>query len=242
MTLSAPLPHTTHRKAFALELKSVTEEDGFARFSSIASAVGVLDQHGDVIEAGAFDETLATKGGTLPLLWQHDQAQPIGVIKVSVDQRGDLIGEGEINLAVRKGAEAYALLKQGAVKAMSIGFNIPADQAKWDKDAKVLRILQVDLWETSLVTFPANPGAQILDVKTAAQAELEAVKAGRVLSAKNRLKVEDARDALNAVLEAATGPEDADTAAAPVGNHEAADQMIAWKALVHEIRSHRNVR
>lgn len=145
---------------------------------------------------------------------------------------------------MRQGAEAYALLKQGAVKAMSIGFNIPTDGAAWDSDAKVLRINAIDLWETSLVTFPANPGAQITDVKHAAEAELDAVKAGRVLSAANRKKVEDARDALNAVLEAADPTEkasDPDTKSEYVGNLEtpsATDRVkAAVEAAIHTIRS-----
>lgn len=237
---AAPLPLTTHRKAYALEVKAVeAPDDGVGRFSGIASAVGVLDHHGDVIEAGAFDATLAKKGAEFPLLWQHRMDQPIGVITLSVDARGDLVGEGAINLDVQLGREAYALLKQGAVGAMSIGFNIPADAAQWDTDAKVLRIHEVDLWETSLVTFPANPGAQVMDVKHAAEVELEAVKAGRVLSAANRTKVAAAIEALQAVLDAADkadAPKEEDAAPAPVGNHETPTGIDAWKALVNEIK------
>lgn len=86
---AAPLPPQAalRTKAYALEIKSTDDADGLGRFAGIASAVGVLDHHGDVIEAGAFDATLATKGGTLPLLWQHDMTNPIGVIKVRVDAK-----------------------------------------------------------------------------------------------------------------------------------------------------------
>jgi len=102
---TTPLPSTHRSKDFALELKSIDQEpvDGIASFSGIASAVGVVDHHNEVIEAGAFDETLATKGTTYPLLWQHRTDQPVGVITLSVDARGDLIGTGSINLDVQLG-------------------------------------------------------------------------------------------------------------------------------------------
>lgn len=204
---AAPLPpQLEHRyKAFELsELKLANPDDGEPEgtFSGIASAVGVTDRHGEVIEKGAFDAGLAAKGTRYTLLWQHAPSQPIGVIDVSTDARGDLVAKGEINLETQLGREAHALLKQGAINAMSIGFNIPAGAMKWDEDAKVVRILAVDLWEVSLVTFPANPAALVDGVKQLDQIVAEA-KAGRVLSAANKQKLEAARDALQAVLDAA---------------------------------------
>lgn len=191
-------------KALTLDaVKFASDEPGV--FTGIASAVGVKDRHGEVIEAGAFDANDLAQ--VFPLLWQHDTRNPIGVVKFAVAANGDLVVErGEINLETQAGREAYALLKQGAIKSMSIGFNIPPGAVKWDDDAQIVRILVVDLWEVSLVTFPANPGAVIQTVKDAADLAAAELKAGKVLSAANRTKLEAARDALQAVLDADTPP------------------------------------
>lgn len=225
-TLPPPLEH--RRKSFSLDnVKLADVEDGErgGTFTGIASAVGVLDRHGEVIEKGAFDRTLRDLGSEFVLLWQHNPSQPIGVITLSTDTRGDLVAKGDINLDTQLGREAYALLKQGAIKAMSIGFNIPEGGMVWDENAKHLRITAVDLWETSLVTFPANPGAVVNGVKddtdalerihADAGAVCERVKAGRVLSAANVSKLEAARDALQAVLDAAGLGEEAKSVGAP---------------------------
>jgi len=169
MTTPALHPAAPVVKHFPLEVKAVDAESTatLGVFTGIASAVGVLDRHHEVIEKGAFDADLTENGATRVLLWQHDPGKPIGVIHLSTDQRGDLVAKGEINLETTQGREAYALLKQGAIGAMSIGFNIPDGGAAFDAKAGVLRILAVQTWETSLVTFPANPAAVVDSVKQA---------------------------------------------------------------------------
>lgn len=254
MTLShaaAPLPTQgeTRQKSFALsslKLANTDEGEQPGRFTGIASAVGVLDRHGEVIETGAFDQTLAEKGSEFVLLWQHNPSQPIGVINLSTDARGDLVAEGDINLDTQLGREAYALLKQGAIKAMSIGFNIPEGGMKWDEDAKHLRILAVDLWETSLVTFPANPGAVVDGVKAdedaldrihaAAHGILERHKAGRVLSAANRSKLEAAVEACQAVLDADSPPDAGEKSASDaIGPPQNGCELAGVKTLIAEM-------
>lgn len=208
VTTAPPTAPVVKNLAFDdLQLKAVEEtENGanVAKFTGIASAVGVLDRHHEVIEKGAFDQTLKTDGPTFVMLYQHDPSKPIGVIHLSVDGSGHLIAEGEINLDVPLGRDTHALMKQGALKSMSIGFNIPEGGAVFDAKAGVLRILAVELWEVSVVTFPANPGATIDSVKHAFNLGPDTEKAGKVLSAKNAGLVQAAYDALGALLEAAT--------------------------------------
>ena len=59
--------------------------------------------------------------------------------------------------------EAWALLKAGAIGGMSIGYNIR--QEEWDNN-RILHIKEIDLWEVSLVTFPANEQAGVTSIKT----------------------------------------------------------------------------
>ena len=79
---------------------------------------------------------------------------------------------------VRRGAEAAALLKAGAVDGLSIGYRAIRSE-KTPGGGR--RLIEVDLWEVSLVTFPMLPEARALSgAKTdalAGQAEDEAARA-----------------------------------------------------------------
>lgn len=150
---------TKHIKV-PLEIKEVTAEDGIGRFTGLGSVFGVQDRGGDVVEKGAFAESL---GKRMPvMLWQHDMQQPIGIFVKAVETEDGLLLEGEINLEVEKGREAYALIKQGAIKGLSIGYYV---QDYEDKQG-VRYLKKVDLWEVSVVTFPMNQLANVTQVKS----------------------------------------------------------------------------
>ncbi|MBQ7267923.1 MAG: HK97 family phage prohead protease, partial [Synergistaceae bacterium] len=83
--------------------------------------------------------------------------------------REDDIGlwiEGRLLLDLEKGKEAYILLKNQAIRGLSIGY-MPLAWEWENRDSRRIRVLkEIDLWEVSLVTFPANPKALIDDVKS----------------------------------------------------------------------------
>ena len=139
---------------------SVAVENGI-EISGYASLFGKADQGGDVVETGAYAaslKTLASKGGRVKMLWQHDPAQPIGVWdEVREDTRG-LFVKGRILNSVARGREAIALIEAGAIDGLSIGYRT----VKASKNTKGQRLLQeLELWEVSLVTFPMLPGARV---------------------------------------------------------------------------------
>ncbi|MDJ1159034.1 HK97 family phage prohead protease [Chelatococcus sp. SYSU_G07232] len=133
-------------------------------FEGYASLFGVPDLGRDVIEPGAFAESLARRGaGGVRLLWQHDPAEPLGRwLSLAEDGRG-LKARGRLNLAVARAREIHALLSEGAVDGLSIGFR--TERARTDPRTRVRHIAKVDLWEISLVTFPMLPGARVTGVK-----------------------------------------------------------------------------
>jgi len=148
-------------KTFKFDIKSVNEEEFV--IEGFAAVYNVLDEQGDIIEPGAFSRTLDHKGGKFPLLWQHDPEQPLGVATVTDMPGKGLWVRGELNREVSKAREALALAKQGAVKGFSIGYNT----VKADLDRNNVRHLkEINLWEVSHVTFPANPQAQVLIAKS----------------------------------------------------------------------------
>jgi HK97 family phage prohead protease len=105
------------------------------------------------------------------MLWQHDSAAPIGVwTEIAEDKRGLKLA-GRIATGTTKGREALDLLRIGALKGLSIGFV----SKKWsfDREKEVRTLTEVELWEVSLVTFPANPKASVTTVKGAGFEDIE---------------------------------------------------------------------
>ncbi len=72
--------------------------------------------------------------------------------------------KGKLCLDTSKGKEALALLKMGAINGLSIGFR--SKNWNYDNDTNIRTITEIDLWEISLVTFPANKKARVTNVKS----------------------------------------------------------------------------
>lgn len=134
------------------------------------SVFGVQDLHGDTVAAGAFSASLARHkaDGTMPaLLWQHDTSEPIGVWDSADEDARGLKLSGRLNLDTSRGREAYALVKQGALNGLSIGFVTQEGGAEIDRGTGLRKLTALDLWEVSLVTFPSNRSARLTGVKSA---------------------------------------------------------------------------
>lgn len=182
MTFSAlptertPSPSMREKKTISrtFDIKEL-QEDG--RFAGYASVFDVVDSQKDVIKRGAFMRSIHKRAGDIKLLWQHRQQEPVGMItRIFEDSRG-LYVEGRLLMSVARAKEAYALMKEGVIKGMSIGYS--PKHYSLDPDSGVRTLNAVDLWEISLVTFPANADAQISVVKSAheAVASVRAMKA-----------------------------------------------------------------
>ena len=157
-------------KHLTLTLKSSDLQDT-GQFEGYASTFGNVDQGGDLIEPGAFRESVAkarAEGWGIPMLWQHDQREPIGVWRdIFEDDRG-LFVRGQLILDGDPVAQrAYGKLKHGALGGLSIGYTIPKGGAAPDPyKAGVLRLKKIELREISLVTMPMNTEAKVTAVKT----------------------------------------------------------------------------
>lgn len=145
------------QRGFKFEVKSIDEQ---GIFEGYAAVFGNIDLGGDVIEPGAFKKTLQ-ENPRMPILWQHNPTEPIGVTLEAYEDGKGLRVKGQLNLETTRGREAYALLKQGALKGLSIGYD--SVKEAWEGTKRILK--EIRLWEWSLVTFPMNPLAQIEAVK-----------------------------------------------------------------------------
>lgn len=126
------------------------------------------DRDEDIVASGAFDQTikdLKSRGRDVRMLFQHWSENIIGkfpINNIEINSRG-LMVEGQINLDVQKGREIYSLIKQGALSDFSIGFQVLDQEFK-----NGIRIINnLELFEISVVTEPANMNARITEVKRA---------------------------------------------------------------------------
>lgn len=140
-----------------VRIKSVAED---GTFEGLLSTYGNVDQGGDVVERGAFSKSLKDNGGKVPMLWQHNPEEPIGLLELLDGDEG-LKCKGTLALEVPKAAEAYALMKRQIVKGLSIGYVTVKDAV----EGGVRRLKELRLLEGSVVTFPMNLQAVIQQVK-----------------------------------------------------------------------------
>ncbi|OQW60738.1 MAG: peptidase U35 [Proteobacteria bacterium SG_bin9] len=129
-----------------------------------ASLFGEVDQARDMVMPGAFTQTLQTRGlRRIPMLFQHDPAEPIGVWHELVEDFRGLRARGKLIPDVARARELLALLDAGAIDGLSIGYKTVRGQI--DPKTRVRKLYQVDLWEISIVTFPLLAGARVRSVK-----------------------------------------------------------------------------
>ncbi|KKB12373.1 primosome assembly protein PriA [Devosia geojensis] len=149
-------------KDFALEVKNLSDDGTFEGYGSI---FGNVDSYGEVVEAGAFSKSLArhAKAKTSPLmLWQHNPDYPIGVWESLEEDSKGLFGRGRLLKGVQKADEAHIIMKNGAIRGLSIGYR----ELRAQPDGNNRTLLELDLMEISPVTFPANDKARITAVKS----------------------------------------------------------------------------
>jgi HK97 family phage prohead protease len=145
--------------------RAIIDADGTVE--GYASLFGEIDQARDMVMPGAFKTTLATRNiRRIPMLFQHDPSEPVGVwLELREDGKG-LYARGRLIPDVTRGRELLALLREGAIDGLSIGFKTV--KGRIDPKTRVRKLDAVDLWEISIVTFPLLAGARVHAVKSGA--------------------------------------------------------------------------
>jgi len=152
------------QKSLTLDVKAIGEEGQIEGYGAV---FGNVDSYGDVIEPGAFRETLGMRKPKM--LYQHRMEEPIGVWDEYKEDARGLYMKGRIAVKSTKGRDAYELVKAGAIDGLSIGYVTK----EYDMDGNNRRLKSVDLYETSLVTMPANTAALVTNVKNADVRDIE---------------------------------------------------------------------
>lgn len=139
---------------------------GYASVYETSYAVG--GGLSEVIRRNAFADSIRQINGVVPVFWNHGWAKPanatpIGVARVREDDKG-LFVEAELFMDTTEGTSVWRSAKAGALREWSIGFKAN-EVAK--RDAKTEEVITGSLLETSVVVCGANPGTEMLDVRSA---------------------------------------------------------------------------
>lgn len=170
---TAPTNKMIYRK-FDFEVKALNEDGDNHYFEGYVSTYGNIDRVGEVMDKGCFDESLKT---LIPmLLWQHKATEVVGVFtEIRSDETGLWVKGKMPKDDTLVSGRIFPQMKVGSVRSMSVGF-IPEE---WEYRDEIKHHTKVMLVEGSLVAFPANPKAQIYDMKSFTIEDVEEIKTKR---------------------------------------------------------------
>jgi hypothetical protein len=151
-----------HQLPCDFQVKALAADGTFEGYASVFNNV---DSHRDRVHPGAFKTSIKAREKPVQLLWQHQWQSPIGTITSLFEDAHGLYVKGTLLLDVAQAKEAYSLMKAGVVRGLSIGYSVK--RSRRNADTGVRELLDLNLWEISLVTQPANEAAQVTVVKSA---------------------------------------------------------------------------
>ena len=131
----------------------------------------IPDSYGDVIAPGAFTETIEKRkesGHPFPLCWNHDLDKIIGSIdpgEIEETDKGPLMTASFFDTPLAQ--EKRELVKSGVVYQFSFAYDVlEAGPVELENGTKANELRKLDLFEVSIVPIPANPRAEMTDVKS----------------------------------------------------------------------------
>lgn len=140
-------------------MTTVVAADAGLRIEGYASLWGVADLNGDVVAKGAFAASVARTGARgVRMLHQHESRAVVGVWDRMVEDERGLWVQGRIMDWSAEARFAGALSRAGALDGLSIGFR----SSRARREGRLRVLVEVELWEVSLVTFPMLPGARFV--------------------------------------------------------------------------------
>lgn len=191
-----------NRQLFKLTVKeaSVVDEDKHVIEVKFAS-FGNVDSDGDLLVKGCFAKSINDRGPEsstnrkIAFLWQHDMRDPIGKI-LKIEEREDgayaTVQLSDFD-AVPNAKRAYYQLQEGTLNQFSFGFNYIWDKVEYDEEKDAFIIMEVKLYEISVVTMGANEETEYIG-------EIDDMKAFvRDLKEKNLAKYNELKQAINEV-------------------------------------------
>ena len=130
------------------------------RISGYASLFGQADMSGDIVKPGAFAASLLAMPHRLPMLFGHETAEPIGVWDRLIEDRTGLFVSGRLIGGNARAERTARLIREGALSGLSIGYRA----RRVARHSRGRTLLELDLWEVSVVAFPMLRSARITQI------------------------------------------------------------------------------
>lgn len=124
----------------------------------VAVRFDVVDSYRTTFDRSAF----AWNGQRLPLLWSHDRREVVGSVRAVAVEGDGLKIRGKLNLEVQRAREVRAMLLEGDIGGLSIGFSRLADEPRM---GGIRHITKAELVEVSFVALPSVPGSRVTSVR-----------------------------------------------------------------------------
>lgn len=149
-------------KTFPFEVKKTQEENNIFTFEGYASTFGNVDLGDDIIVRGAFSNSLS-KNSQVPILWQHQMTEPVGIsIELYEDDKGLFIKGNLPKEDTLVSGRIIPQMKVGSIREMSIGYFTKVS----DMEKGIRLLKEIELYEVSLVTKAMNPQATVSGFKS----------------------------------------------------------------------------
>lgn len=195
------------------------KDEGSGSIEGYASTwIRKADSWGDVVAKGAFTRTLKERwngGKGIPFIWAHqiDNLKSfIGTAVADEDEKGlHFIAQFDDTEEAQKVRQLY---KDGRLRKFSFAYDVlKAGMVTLEDNSKAQELQEVDLYEISAVTVPANDDASVVDVK-----------AGRRNSSADEEKIKEAISLLQDLLGQLDQDEDNNGEDGPKDNAAAEDR------------------
>lgn len=162
------------KREFHCEVKMIGDTDSPGTIEGIASVFSNIDRQNEIILPGAFQKTLADFHTHGFLAYGHEWTDPIGTIDEAKETSEGLYFRSTFHSTAPAQLIRTVVLERLA-RGKSIGLSIGFQTKEWERDEKsgVRSLKEVELFEVSIVTVPANPLARVAGAK-AIDADLEA--------------------------------------------------------------------
>lgn len=139
------------------------QADGRRRIEGYAAVFGNRDAYGDIIVPGAFERSLREKPD-VKVLWQHNTTDPIGKQESAYEDEFGLAVVGALTNTDLVTGTVVPLLQDEVITGLSIGYEVVVEE--YNSELETWFLKDIELWEWSPVTFPANELATVTEVKT----------------------------------------------------------------------------
>lgn len=181
-----------HGIGYDTATKAAATGDGIV--AGIASSDS-MDLCRHVVMAGAFSESIRKRGltgpGAIKLLLDHDWQKPAGLIRKLEYQGGKLMIEAQLNLDIEYVRDRYSAMKMLGGFNFSVGFVRDPTECEYKLDGNKQEYLEIrkgDLFEVSLVAFPANEDATLTNIKAASSLDPALASINRIQALLGTLK------------------------------------------------------